>query len=254
MQEYFMKILKISVLLSLVIILAAGCSDKKSTKKKTTTSGTDTITTDPDVVNDGTTANCTKGIYRDGATRCYYSDIPRITLNGSGANATAIGPVLWSSRTKLPSTYSQNNFVSDATFSLRIKAQYPSSNATTSQGKICSSSMKNNFTRMKVYFMLRRSIDSITTYKEVTATVGSFSGKVYFDLPGGTTDPYILEVVGIETDHRCNAAYGSLTTSQKAACTAGTYWSDIPLAAGPTSCAAFDIEYATDNTYDLPNS
>lgn len=248
------NMVKISMLLSLVVVMA-GCQKTTTTKKKSTsTTVTNPVTDTSTDTGSGTTVSGCNGVYRSGATRCYYTGLAKITLNGSGANASAIGPVLWSSRTSVSSTYSQNTFRSDATFSVRIKGQYPYANEVTRQGKVCSSSMMNNFTKVKVFLMLRRSIDSIAEYQELTASVNAYSSKIYFDLPGGTDDPYILEVVGIQTDHRCNTAYGSLTTAQKSACTAGTYFSDIPLnTGGPTSCAGFNIEYATDSTYDLPN-
>lgn len=251
-------LIKTSLFLSLVAVMAVGCQQKtSSTKKSTSTSNSSSGTTD---LSTGTqTLDGCDGVYRADATSCYRADVPTFTLSGTSTSAgVAIGPVLWSSATSLPSTYSQNNFVTDATFKIRIKASYPNANSRSAQGRLCSGPMAYNFTRVKVYVMLRRTIDSITTYKEITAKVGAYSTKASLSIPGGTTEPYILEVVGIATDHRCNAAYGSLSTNEKAACTAGTYWGSIPLVVSSkypdalTSCAGITLEYSTDSTYDLP--
>lgn len=253
------NLIKTSFFLTLVAMIAVGCQQKSSTNKKSSsTSSSSTGTTD---LSTGTkTLDGCDGVYRADATSCYRADIPTFTLSGTSTSAgVAIGPVLWSSATSLPSTYSQNSFVTDATFKVRIKASYPNANARSAQGRLCSGPMAYNFTRVKVYLMLRRTIDSITTPVEVVAKVGAYSTKKSLPIPGGTTEPYILEVVGIATDHRCTTtAYGSLSTNEKAACTAGTYWGSIPLVVSSaypdalTSCAGITLEYSTDSTYDLP--
>jgi hypothetical protein len=254
------NLMKTSLFLTLVLMMAVGCDQKTSTKKKSSTSNTITNpSTDTGTGNGNGSLDGCNGVYRADATSCYRSDIPTFTLSGTSTSAgLSIGPVLWSSRTSLPSTYSQNSFVTDATFKVRIKPSYPNANARSAQGRLCSGSMAYNFTRVKVYVMLRRTIDSITSYKEIVAKVGEYSTKTALTIPGGTTEPYILEVVGIATDHRCNAAYGSLSANEKAACTAGTYWGSIPLVVSSaypdalTSCAGITLEYSTDSTYDLP--
>ena len=260
------NLIKTSFFLTLVVMMAVGCQ-QKTTKKKSTTSTTSPSTgTGNGTTGEGTTdlSGGTKsidgcdGVYRADATSCYRADIPTFTLSGTATTGIAIGPVLWSSATSLPDTYSQNSFVTDATFKLRFKASNPNANARSAQGRLCSGPMAYNFTRVKLYVMLRRSIDSITTYKEIIAKVGSYSTKTTLSVPRGTTDPYILEVVGIATDHRCNAAYGGLSKNEQAACTAGTYWGSIPLVVSEkypdalTSCAGITLEYSTDSTYDLP--
>lgn len=251
------NLMKTSLFLTLVLMMAAGCQQKTSTNKKSSTSNSSTGTIDLSTGNQ--TLDGCDGVYRADATSCYRADIPTFTLSGTGTTGIAIGPIVWSSATSLPSTYSQNSFVTDATFKIRFKPSYPNSNARSAQGRLCSGPMAYNFTRVKLYVMLRRTIDSITTYKEITAKVGAYSTKAALSIPGGTTEPYILEVVGIATDHRCNAAYGTLSTNEKAACTAGTYWGSIPLQANTTkvpdaltSCAGITLEYSTDSTYDLP--
>lgn len=253
------NIFKITLALTLVVVLASGCQQKtSSTKKKSSSSSSDGLTGGDDdntTTTPGLPTGCV-GIYRDGATKCYYKNIPQITLNGAGnpnqtgASAEIIGPVLWSSVNNLPSSYDRNSFVTDATFHLRIKAIAPAASEKTVKNRLCSNA---KFTRVKVYFMLRNSITSATTTFSTTAKVGLFSEKVIVEdvagIPGGAQDK-ILEVVGIMSDHRCHIY------NPPAGCSDGTYWGDIPLnttnAANPTSCAAFTIQYATDTTHDLP--
>lgn len=258
--------MKTSFLLTLVIMMVAGCEQKTSTNKKKSSSTSNTITNpntgigngDGIDTGSGSIDGC-NGVYRADATSCYRSDIPTFSLSGTVSKTIEVGPVLWSSRTSLPSTYSQNSFVTDATFKVRIKA-LQNANSVSMQGRNCSGPMAYNFSRVKVFFMLRRTIDSLTVYKEATANVGAYGAKVSLPIPGGTSEPYILEVVGVATDHRCKTAqYGALSTNEQAACTAGTYWGTIPLQQPtaaypnpPTSCVGVTIEYSTDSTYDLP--
>lgn len=252
------NLINTTLFLSLVMVMASGCTQKTTTKKSSSSSSSNGSITNPSTdTGTGTIDGC-DGVYRANATSCYRSDIPTFSLSGTESKTVVVGPVLWSSRTSLPSTYSQNSFVTDSTFKVRIKA-LQNSNSVSMQGRNCSGPMAYNFSRIKVSFMLRRSSDSITVYKEAIANVGSFGTKISLPVPGGTTDPYILEVVGVATDHRCKVEYGTLSTNEKAACTAGTYWGTIPLqlptaaySNPPTSCVGVVMEYSTDSTYDLP--
>lgn len=255
------NVFKITLALTLVVMMAAGCQQKTSTKKKSSTSsgltgggGTDTDT--------GNTVDDCDGIRRTGyETRCYYADLPKLTVAGTGTAAQGsttpiIGPVLWSSVNNLPG-YDQGSFETDSTFKLRIKASIPVSNEVSvnrvnNLSKTCSASL-SKFTRMRVYFMLRNSVTSITSYYTADSTVGAYGKKITLPVPKGATDK-ILEVVGVATDHRCQLA------NPPSGCSNGTYWGDIPLvnptsgsiSNPPTYCASFNIEYSTDSTYDLP--
>lgn len=259
------NVFKITLALTLVVMMAAGCQQKSSTKKKSSTSsgltggggGTDT---NPGT-GSGSIEDC-DGIARYDATRCYYSDLPKITLAGTGTAAQGsttpiIGPVLWSSLNNLPG-YDLDSFETDSTFKLRIKAEVPvanevSINRVNSLAKTCAGGLAGNFSRMRVYFMLRNSVTSLTSYYTADANVGSYGKKISLPVPKGAAGK-ILEVVGVATDHRCKMA------NPPAGCSAGTYWGDIPLVNPtpgsipnpPTYCASFKIEYSTDTTYDLP--
>ncbi len=264
------NVVKISVILTLVMMVSTGCTQKSTTKKKTDTTnelkpGTGTGTgTGSDNDNDVTSINGCDGIVRNNASRCYYKNIPRITLNGAGntnqpgASVEIIGPVLWSSLNNLPG-YDQGSFSTDLTFNMRIKAIKPYQNEKTLGGRYCSNNL-SQFTRVKVHFMLRNSVTSITNHFSIEAKLDQYSKKFIVaneaTIPSGAPDK-ILEVVGIMTDHRCQLQNPPI------GCGDGSYWGDIPavirkdsngnLINDPVACASFQIEYATDTTYDLPN-
>lgn len=243
-----------SFFLLLALATISSCSQKTSGTKIVNTTvtnpstGTGGTTTNP---SNPTVTNCSDGVYRSGTSSCYYSNIPRLVFSGPGTYGTTI----WSSKNNLPSSISQNQFRTDATFAVRIKPSYPLANEASRQGRTCSGYTSTNFTKLKVWVMLRRSIDSLGEVQELTASVNAYSNTARFTVPGGTSDPYIVEVIGVNSDHRCNAVYGSLSASDKAACTAGTKYFDIPVnsTTAPTECVAFKMDVATDDTYDLPN-
>jgi len=250
------KITSVSLLLLLVAVTTTSCTQKTSGSKIVYKDNPlATNPSNPNNPNTPTTPNspggCADGVPRNGVSSCYYSNLPRLVFSGAGT----YGPTYWSSKNNLPSSISQNQFRTDATFAVRLKPTYPLANEASRQGRICSPYTSTNFSKIKVWVMLRRSIDSIGEVQELTADVNSYSNTARFSVPGGTTQPYILEVIGVNTDHRCQAVYGSLPASDKAACAAGTKYFDIPVngTSNVTECVAFKMDFATDDTYDLPN-
>ena len=255
------NLFKTSLLLTFIAMLAAGCGQTTtSNTKKTSTSSsnpstgtpnTHTIPTTP--VDPGTIAGC-NGVYRAGASRCYFTEIPKIQFNGTSLTASAVNNVqIWSSATGLPSSFSPNNFVTDGSFSVRFKPTIAST-GNSQQGRVCSGPQAYNWSRVRIHLMLRRQGESLTTIYTTSASLDAYSTKINLPVLSGTTAPYVLEVMGIESDHRCKTeVYGNLSTAEKAACTAGNYWASIPLnTGGPTACVAVNLEFATDSTYDLP--
>ena len=254
------NVVKISVILTIAMLVSTGCSKNSSTTK--TTNGTSELKpgTGTGIIKDEPAVSGCDGIERSSASRCYYKNIDRITLNGAGnpnqtgASSTVLGPVLWSSLNNLPG-YDQSSFNTDLTFNLRIKALMPIQNEMTVGNRSCSNNL-SQFKRIKVFFMLRNSVTSLSTYFSAEAKLNEYSKKIVVAdearIPSGAPDK-ILEVVGILTDHRC------LLQNPPIGCAEGTYWGDIPTVVTtattkpPTGCASFKIEYATDTTYDLPN-
>lgn len=238
----------LTLLMSMLLILGA-CAQKKEGKTTNVTNnysgGTGTSTTNPVTGTGGGVTGCSDGVARSGATKCYYSNLSTFVFNGPGT----VGPVYWSSANNLPSHISPNQFRTDASFAVRIKPLVADGGKSI-QGRSCSQYTKNNFDKLQVQIMLRRTGDSLGEVKTLTGSVNGTSNVARFTVPGGTTEPYVLEVVSVLSNHRCNAAYGKAPTG----CPSAYY--DIPVVTTtsyPTECVAFNLEYATDETYDFPN-
>ena len=237
-----------AITLVILLTLLSGCAQKSSTRINSSTSSTTSGTSSP-ISGSGNVGNTgisgCNGVYRESATSCYFSNLPTLTISGPGT----YGITYWSSNSNLPQHISPNQFRTDASFNVRIKPKY--ADATNSiQGRKCSPFTKTNFSKLQIQLMLRRSTDTLGEIKTVSASVDTYSSKATFTVPGGTTNPYVLEVVSVMSNHRCNSAYGSAPNG------CPNVFFDIPVNTNtynPTECVAFDIEYSTDNTYDLPN-
>lgn len=240
-------------LLLLVLLGLSACAEKKtgSTVNNTyvqnpvTGSTGTTDSTGTTGTTTGGVTGCSDGVARAGATKCYYTNLDTLVFSGPGT----VGPIYWSSATDLPGHISPNQFRTDASFAVRVKP-IVADGGSSRQGRSCSQFTKNNFSKLQVKVMLRRSGDSLGEVKTLTGEVNKSSNTARFTVPGGTTEPYILEVVSVLSNHRCNAAYGSAPSGCPNA------YFDIPVVSNTnytTECVAFNIEYATDDTYDLPN-
>jgi hypothetical protein len=107
-----------------------------------------------------------------------------------------------------------------------------------------------NSTKLRVKLQLHKQGVSLGEEATLTSDIGVPSSVWHFTPPGGTTSPYIIEVVNVESNARCTGAYGTALAS----CPTNPYY-NIPVqtnTAYATECAAFDIQFATDDTYDLP--
>ncbi len=91
---------------------------------------------------------------------------------------------------------------------------------------------------------------SVGEVATLTAPLDTASGVWHFTVPA-TSNPLILEVINVESDSRCSGFYGSKPTD----CATNPY-RDIPMPIPDNNnlreCVAFDIQYSTDSTYDLP--
>jgi hypothetical protein len=218
----------------------------------TSTSGTSTSTTGTGTgTGTGTTTTggvACDGVYHDGATRCYYKNIPTIQVMGAVA-----GNLYWSS-TKLTSSgtgISPNQFATDGTFNVRIIPRISMSTTAASNpsapGKPCSAFMHNS-SKLYVQLRLRQSSASNGEIGTLTAAIDTPSNVWHFS-PPVTNTPLVLEVTNVMADIRCTQSGG------KNYCP----YADIPLSNPtsttiPTECVAFDVQYSTDETYDLPGS
>lgn len=248
------KITSVSLLLLLVAVTTMSCTQKTTGTTKVVYK--DPITGNPvDPSNPNPTyptnpSGCSDGVARNGVTECYYTNIPRVVVSGPGKYGTTI----WSSR-NLDSSISQNQFRTDATLAIRLKPSYPNALETSIQGRTCSGHTAANFSKLKVSIMVRKANSSLGYTQDLIANVNSFSNTARFRVPVGTSDPFIVEIIGVSSNHRCTTQYyGNLTSQEVAACNSGNLWYDIPVNSGSaTECVAFKMDMATDDTYDLPN-
>jgi hypothetical protein len=236
------KLTSISFLVLVIAATLTGCTQKASGTKTVYTTITNPSTTNPTTPTGSDSNSC--GLVRDGATRCYFSELPTLIFSGSGE----AGYNYWSSATDLPPNFSISNFRTDTNFTVRIKPVIVNGGKSI-QGRKCSQFTKTTFSRLQVKLMLSKTSDNglSTNIKTLTANVDSFSSKVKFTVPGGTNDPYVLSVYSVLSDHRCK------WSSPPAGCPSAYY--DIPLVtstANPTECVGFELQFATDDTYDLP--
>lgn len=232
-----MKNDKILILLLLMSVLSA-CSVKSTNSKRksttsTSTSGTSTV--------DGSTDGSTDSTDPTSATSTYFT-IPNIIASGG-----TYGQTWWSSTSYIAQTgRDPNEFTTDKIFNVRIIARSPGN--TTGQkstfNRDCANWMLNS-TKVQAQIMLH------TSGVGETATLDSAIGvpsKVWrFSVPKSSS-PLVLEVVNVKSDSSCSGKYGSVP--------AGCTFLPIPINKGtptpPTECVAFDIQYSTDWTTDLP--
>jgi hypothetical protein len=219
---------------------AASTASTASTTSTTTT----TCTTTNGVNNCTTTttggavapSGC-DGVTTANATKCYWKNIPTIQVSGG-----VYGQRFWIS-TGLPASISQNQFITDARFNVRIIPR-TSTSGTSTFGRTCSS--QHNTTQLKVKLQLQKQGISPGEEATLTSAIDVPSSVWHFTAPYGTALPYVLEVVNVESDAACSASYRWPTS---------TCPRQIPIntnTLNPTECAAFDIQFATDETYDLP--
>lgn len=229
-----MKNDKILILVLLMSVLSA-CSVKSTNSKRksatnTLTNGTSTVDGSTDGTTDTTSPTST------------YFTIPNIIASGG-----TYGQTWWSSTSYVAQTgRDPNEFTTDKIFNVRIIARSPGN--TTGQkstfNRDCSSWMLNS-TKVQAQIMLH------TSGVGETATLDSAIGvpsKVWrFSVPKSSS-PLVLEVVNVKSDSACSGKNGSVP--------AGCTFLPIPISNGnptpPTECVAFDIQYSTDWTTDLP--
>jgi hypothetical protein len=234
----------------LVIILImstiGACSGKKSSSNKKGTTSPVTIPNPiPNPVPDPTPNPITcDGVARNGVTRCYYKNIPTILASGGTS-----GQQWWSSTNFITTSgNSPGQFSTDATFNVRIIPRTSTATGKSTFNKDCSP-YRMYATKLKVQLMLHKNGVSVGEIATLTSTIGTPSNVWHFTVPA-TSDPLVLEVINVTSDSRCTGFYGSKPSS----CETNPYL-DIPInTTGPTECVAFDIQYSTDETYDLPGT
>jgi hypothetical protein len=241
----------------LITGILASCSVKTTDTASSTSSGTSPISTGGgstggggntgggggNTGGGGSTISC-DGVARAGVTKCYFKNIPTITASGG-----TFGQSWWSSTSYVAATGSDPKvFSTDATFNVRIIPRVATTGSTSTFGKSCSTYM-NYATKLKVQLMLHRNGVSVGEIATLTADMDIPSKVWHFTVPA-SSDPLVLEVVNVLSDSRCSGKYGTKLST----CSTNPYY-DIPInTKGPTECVAFDLQFSTDETYDLPGA
>ncbi len=230
---------KISFLVLLLSVALSGCAEKTKGKSVVNNYITNPSTGGSTGGSNGGDTDGDGDVDADDGRVTFYTNLPVLTIQGPGTNG-----MYWSSASNLPAYISPNQFRTDAKFSVRIRASKivgGTALANSSKpAKACSQFTSNNYSKMQAKIMLRRSGDSLGEVVTVTSDVDSVGAAASFSVPGGTTQPYILEVVEVLTDHRCKQSGGSLYCP----------YADIPYnSGGPTDCVGLKVEFATDSSY-----
>lgn len=254
---------KIATILLMMSALAA-CS-VKSTSSKSSTTNTSTSGSTPSTgstgsngTNGSTGSNGGNGDSGTGSAQCQeivegkcYRKVSNIMASGG-----TYGQQWWSSAnyTASGSGLSPNMFATDAIFKVRIIPRSPTANATSTFNRVCSPYMMYA-TKLKVQFMLHKQGVTVGEVGTVTAALNNTSGVYTFAVPA-SSDPLVLEVINVQSDSRCAPKPGSSTQSYygtiPSSCSSNPYL-DIPVngSSYPTECVAFDILYATDETWSI---
>lgn len=245
--------------ISFVLFVAAclqGCSVKSTNSKDSSSSSTSPATTGTTSTTTTTTTTTAVdaescGVIRDGATRCFYKNIPTIQVMGATPTAISNGVPYWTSTTftKNGSGVSPNQFVSDGTFNVRIIPRFAPSNVPplnpSSPNKTCNG-IQSSFVAVTLKLHAKSATEG--QIANLSAKIDEPSKVYRFTNLPVTDEPLVLEVVNVMSDIRCKSHSGNLYCP----------YNDLPINSKdksfPTECVAFDLQYSTDETYDLPGS
>lgn len=244
--------------LFVVLLFSYGCGGKTSSKKNTT----NTSTTSP-VNNIPTTGSPTTGT-GSGSTSCvngspteagvvtagqvqeYYTiNNPPVVAHGAGN-----GTVVWSSETDLPQSYSQNMFLTNAKFNVRVvpRRQFY---GTDSRGRSCDYAPLG-YTKLEVGVVLRRREDpsGVGQYRRLEADVNCPSQTHEFQVPSNTAFPLVVEIKDVMWDYSyidyTNQGYSQqdLENISVFVCPWDRVWVN--------DCYSLEVQFSTNTTKDLP--
>lgn len=254
-KDFFNKRLIASALIApclLFTLFITGCSESK-TNKNTSSTSTNPVTGNPtnpinptNPTNPTTpTTNCPwgdgdeAGIADNGQTINYYrlNNQPYMAV-AHGAN---FGTVVFSSDSDLPG-YNQNAFFTDGRFNVRVIPRYQQG-GTDSKGQSCNYN-PSKFTKMNIGIVVRTRSQApgqgdYYQFKDVPVNCAS---KVFeYSIPA-SSDPLVIDVMNVEWDFSC--IQDQNTNGSTRFCPYANVWS--------TECYGVEIQFATDNTKDLP--
>ena len=257
-----MKNIKRLSALILIVSAISACSVKTTNSNPTTTSTTSPIGTgnnnNGSGNNNGGGTTTTGGISCDGvnnngASICYYKNIPTIQVMGATQAAINAGTPYWSSLTNLQGI-SPAQFSTDTVFNVRIipRMAVKSSAAVNPSvpGKSCNNTMTKIATKLWIQLKLQTQAEASGSNVGEVATLSASIDQpstVWHFSKRPSNSPLVLKVVNVLTDSRCQQGG-----------TGYCPYADLPLSTPtntyPTECVAFDIQFSTDETWDLPGA
>jgi len=222
------------ILLLITCGFILGCKPEKSTvTEKTIVVQESTPTT-------WTTTNTSTSTSNSSTIPYYKINDPPIVVHGSPT-----GVVVWSSETNLPAEFSQNIFLTNSTFNVRIvprKTHY----GTDTSGQACNY-QPLPYDNLKVGVRLRSQASSYGAYHEFTSAVDQESNVYEFPVPQNTSDPLVLEILNVKWDYTCKfyEAQGHSATDPlvSAYCPFDKVWDP--------DCVQIEVHFSTDDTQDL---
>jgi hypothetical protein len=226
-----------------LLALVVGCKPSKTTvKEKVIVQNTNNTDTRDD---SGTGGGGDGGGVSDGGQTIPYYKIndPPITVHGSGT-----GIVVWSSQTNLPAEFSQNIFLTNSRFNVRViprKTYY----AQDTSGRSCLY-QPLPYTKLKVGVRLRKQSSTYGSYHEFSADLDTPSNVYEFPVPQNTSDPLIVEILNVQWDYTCTyyqqQGHDPDDPLVSAYCPFDKVWDN--------DCVQIELQFSTDDTKDIPGT
>ncbi len=247
---------RVSIFVLLITSLTlTGCFETKrktnqSNSSSTTNNlGNDTYQYTPGT---GTTTPSDNGGYGDGTeegeadagqTQNYFS-LNNIIVHSKDHSSNDGKNYLWSSSTNIDSG-SQNIFVTDARFNVRVRAQAAPPKGNDSNGTYCTYQEYEGwyrYTKLEVDICLRSQAGTcVYTHTFSDVPVGEVSKVKEFTVPV-SSQALVLEVLDVRWDTGCLYDRGA----SERYCPYARVWQN--------DCVKFDIQFSTDYTKDFPSS
>ena len=237
-----MKKTNLSVISLVVLMLAfTSCVEKTTNKKSSSTTQSTVIapTTDP--------GNSDPDPIDEDPTLPNYYSLPIVAVHGT-ANPNYNPPpngIFWASNRNVGSS-DQYIFQTDSRLNIRVKAlDAPTANSNDSNGINCSQ-RPLNYTKLQLNVCVRSATGSCVFEHSFTdVEVGSYSKVKEFSVPANTNEPLVIEVKDVKWNYDYiyygyqNGGYEDVTEMY------AVWYKD---------CVRFQIEFATDETKDIPGS
>ena len=257
-----LKSLSAATMMGIVLLTGASCQKKVNTVNSGQTfnntgnnnNATPTPTPTPggggDPYNHTACATGSPPGYADaGQTIEYYKlNSPNLSTHGSASPnrhaSSHPNGVVWSSLADMTTSISQNVLRFNSRFHIRVRAILGPAYENDSKGIYCQY-IANDYTKLQLGITLKKQgASSGDYYLFDNVGVNQFSGVHPFVVPQNTSDPLIIEVSNVKWDYTCIDYTNQGFPDVPGACPFASVWD--------TSCVGFEIQFATDDTKDIP--